>query len=115
MPRERTVEIPQQNVRLQLADGPHLQDHDYGNRPGPQARLQVPFGLEISDFPHIQALLEAEPLLVAQANIMLRPNLSKRSIKNYESTIRDFKAMCVKRTYRKNRDSTHGRPVEDQP
>ena len=29
---------------------------------------------------------------------MLRPNLSEHSIKSYESTIRDFKAMCVRET-----------------
>ena len=86
----------QQDARGRPAGGRHLQDHDYGNRSGPQARLQVPFGLEISDFPHIQALLEAEPSLVAQANIMLRPNLSKRSIKSYSGTIRDFKDMCIR-------------------
>ena len=57
LPKERTVEIPQQGVLLRQAAGPHLQDHDYGNHVGPQARLQVPFGLEISDFPHIQLLL----------------------------------------------------------
>ena len=27
---------------------------------------------------------------------MMRPNLSARTIKSYESTIRDFKAMCVR-------------------
>ena len=96
LPRERTVEIPQQGMRLRQAAGPHLQDHDYGNSVRPQARLQVPFGLEISDFPHIQLLLEAEPQLVHEANIMMRSNLAARTIKIYESIIRDFKAMCVR-------------------
>ena len=95
-PRPRIDEIPQRTIHDHPAGGRHLLDHDYGNRSVPQARLQVPFGLEISDFPHIQALLEADPTLVEQANIMMRPNLSKKSIKSYSGTIRDFKDMCVR-------------------